>query len=231
MADESRGATTPGKPGVRRDEHAVQLSAFPKSLALLLPGRWWKHRRVRLMWVNGCVQSAVTPATVWCRRLRRVRRAKLAIGKDGPRLVRAASRLSQVPSLGKFASWSAARVATRSVHRESTTSSDFLGSDMFEAAGAAEILRDFHGASSGAFRVALRNQTARSAFRKVSGVSCLAGPVGITSWRQRLDRGPAGPRISRAFPDCGPEVVAPMLLLVCRRRRRVTAGGVGASNR
>jgi hypothetical protein len=80
------------------------------------------------------------------------------------------SRALQSSQLGSVVEWcaccSAARVATRSRHRESTPGLGVFSIDTHEVAGAREALRGFHGVTSRANRVAMRNQSARSAFRR-----------------------------------------------------------------
>jgi hypothetical protein len=118
-----------------------------------------------LMWVIGRVQSVVAYATggvgACVEAAGQGRRAERAsFGSRGPQSDPARSVVEA------SACCSAPGVATRSWHRESTPGSGILSTDTREVASAREALRGFRGASSGANRVAMRNQSARSAFRR-----------------------------------------------------------------
>jgi spore coat protein U-like protein len=117
------------------------------------------------MWIIGHVQSAVAHAAVGVgacvEAAGRSRGAeRVSFGSRGPQ----SSRVRFRRRAG--ARCSATSVVTRSLHRESTPRSVILSIDTREVAGAREALRGFRGASSGANRVAMRNQSARSAFRR-----------------------------------------------------------------
>jgi hypothetical protein len=78
----------------------------------------------------------------------------------------------------------------------------------------------------------LRCNTHRHALRSEGIRSLLFGrSVAIRSWRQRHVRVLTGPRMGRAFPGLGSEVMALSLLLTNRRQWRATVNGGGVSNR
>jgi hypothetical protein len=113
----------------------------------------------RLCTACGCARGG------WCRRLRRGRRAKLVIGESGFRPAGSVTRRNLVFVAERSACCSATSVATRSMYRDPTPMLDVLSVVSYVVAGAKEALRGFLGASPEANRVAMRNHSARSAFR------------------------------------------------------------------
>jgi len=197
---------------------------------MLSPRRWWQHRRFRchvgerLCAACGCRRDG------WCRRLRRGRRAQLVIGESGfrpagivtwPGSVFVAERSHAAPQRA----WQHARCAA-SLRRRRTFSVKLLR----DVAGAGEVLRGFRGASSEANRVAMRNQSARSAFRWYQESLVWHGLWGSSRGGNvaagfRTDLTSTGLSGLRTRSD------GSSLPLTSRCQGRATAGGAGVSNR
>jgi len=166
----------------------------------------------------------------WCRRSRRGRRVMQECGKSEPRLARPAIRPARFRRRAVsmlFRNKRGNTFVAPGVHAE-------VGYSQQRYARGSGRHGDFSGSSwciVGSQPCCDAKPIGTFCVPKVSGVSCLAGSVGIASWRKRCGRVPARPHIGRAFPGYGSTAMTSSLALTSRRPRRATAGDVGASNR